>query len=115
MSPVAIAWILKPAGTVGASPGFHPTALGTLIGGSRYWLGSGSHGLGPYWRIGAPPLSLQAARKAAKARTGARVSARIIRPLLGDARVRGREPAPPSRSTREARRRGEEGRRSATA
>ena len=33
--------------------------LGTLIGGSRYWCGSGSIGLGPYWVIGLPPPSSQ--------------------------------------------------------
>ncbi len=36
-SPVATAWIFSPAGTVGVSPAFHPTSLGTLIGGIRYW------------------------------------------------------------------------------
>ena len=32
-----MAWIFRPAGTVGVSSGFQPTAWGTLIGGIRNW------------------------------------------------------------------------------
>ena len=41
LSPLAIACTASPAETVRASPGLHPTALGTLIGGGRNWCGSG--------------------------------------------------------------------------
>ena len=66
ISPVAIAWIRIPAGTVGDSPAFQPTTCGTLIGGMRYWLGSGSTGSAPYCLDGSPPLPLQAVISASR-------------------------------------------------
>src|SRR5690348_16679838 len=97
--PLAIAWILKPGGTVWASPGFQPTALGTVIGGSRYCVGLGSHGFGPYCRAGSPPLSLHAP-SAPVARISADIisARRIIRPLPDETRVRAEALGVPSRS-----------------
>src|SRR4051794_3114713 len=104
--PLAIAWIRRPDATVGVSPGFQPTALGTLIGGSRYCVGSGSHGFGPYCRIGSLPLSLHAP-KAPATRISADIvpARRVIRPLTAEARVRARAHAAPLPSSRECPRR----------
>ncbi len=32
-----MAWIFNPGAAAGVSPGLHPTAVGTLIGGTRNW------------------------------------------------------------------------------
>src|SRR3954467_7023738 len=90
MRPPAIAWILRPAGTVGVSPAFQPTAFGTLIGGSRYCVGSGSHGFGPYCRIGSLPLSVHApSAPAARISADSVPARRIVRALTAGTRVGG--------------------------
>jgi len=48
-SPVAIASMRKPCGTVGLSPPLQPTTSATFICGSRVRDGSGISGVGPYW------------------------------------------------------------------
>src|SRR5258708_37674551 len=60
MKPVAKAWILRLAGTVGASPALQPVISGTRIGGMRYCAGGGSTGLLPYCVSGGATASLQA-------------------------------------------------------
>src|SRR6478609_2237339 len=78
MNPVARASIFSPAGTVGACPGLQPVALGTRIGGRRYWCGAGSCGLEPYWVLGGAGVPLSHAVSAAAAPSVAAASRLLL-------------------------------------
>src|SRR3979490_3043319 len=103
MKPVAKAWILRLAGTVGAPPRPQRFTSGTRIGGMRYAPGGGSTGLLPYCVSGGATVSLQAesARRPRSARQAFLV-------MLGFLR---NEAAPRTGSSRAIRRRAEARRR----